>query len=95
MGNFYEALLNNNLGRNVLKTVGLPTPVELKRYRADQASYFEGNVLIGASDNAALLNDIMRNLKHAKANVYFPAKRQNCRCYYRSRRRESGYNNGN
>ncbi|UTW49656.1 3-oxoacyl-ACP reductase [Bacterioplanoides sp. SCSIO 12839] len=73
MGNFYESLLNNNIGRNLLKTVGLPTPIELKRYRADQASYFEGNVLIGASDDAALLNDIMRNLKDAKANVYFPA----------------------
>lgn len=73
MSNFYESMLNNNIGRNLLKTVGLPTPIELKRYRADQPTYFEGKVLVGASDNAALLNDIMRNLKDADASVCYQA----------------------
>jgi len=73
MSNFYESMLNNNIGRNLLKTVGLPTPIELKRYRADQETYFEGKVLVGASENAALLNDIMRNLKDANATVCFQA----------------------
>jgi 3-oxoacyl-[acyl-carrier protein] reductase len=73
MSNFYETMLNNKTGRSLLKTVGLPTPIDLKRYRADQETYFEGKVLVGASANAALLNDLMRNLAASKATVCFPA----------------------
>ncbi len=73
MSNFYETMLNNKTGRSLLKTVGLPTPIDLKRYRADQETYFEGKVLVGASENAALLNDLMRNLAASKATVCFPA----------------------
>ena len=73
MSNFYETLLNNNLGRSLLKNVGLPTPIGLKRYNPNQETYFEGKVLIGACKNAGLLADIMRNLKDSKATVYFPA----------------------
>ncbi|CCU71667.1 3-oxoacyl-ACP reductase [Thalassolituus oleivorans] len=73
MSNFYETLLNNNLGRSLLKNVGLPTPINLKRYNANQETYFEGRVLVGASDNAALLNDLMRNLKASNAKVFFPS----------------------
>ena len=32
MSNFYETMLNNNLGRSLLKSAGLPTPIDLKRY---------------------------------------------------------------
>lgn len=73
MSNFYEAMLNNNMGRNVLKTVGLPTPIELKRYQPEQASFFEGSVLMGASKDAGLMDSIIRNMKDADAKVYFPA----------------------
>ncbi|GGY33601.1 3-oxoacyl-ACP reductase [Bacterioplanes sanyensis] len=73
MSNFYETMLNNQLGRNLLKTVGLPTPVELKRYRREQATFFSGKVLIGASQDAALLEDTLRNLKDSDAQVFFPA----------------------
>ncbi|MDF1764228.1 MAG: 3-oxoacyl-ACP reductase [Oleibacter sp.] len=73
MSNFYETMLNNNLGRSLLKNVGLPTPIELKRYNTSQETYFEGKVLIGSSENAGLLDDVLRNLKDCKATVYFPA----------------------
>lgn len=73
MSNFYQTMLNHNLGRNLLKTVGLPTPIELKRYRAEQATFFSGKVLLGGSDNAALLEDILRNLKDSEARVFYPA----------------------
>ncbi|ASP40195.1 3-oxoacyl-ACP reductase [Bacterioplanes sanyensis] len=77
MSNFYETMLNNNLGRNLLKTVGLPTPIELKRYRPEQATFFSGKVLLSGSDNAALLEDTLRNLKDSDAQVYFPAAARN------------------
>lgn len=73
MSNFYETLLNNKLGRNLLKGMGLPTPIELRRYDPSQPRYFAGNILIGASNNAQLLDDIVRNLSASHANVYFPA----------------------
>lgn len=76
MSNFYESLLNNKLGRKLLKGVGLPTPIELRRYDANQPRYFAGNVLLGASLNAQLLDDILRNLSDSHANVYFPANAQ-------------------
>ncbi|MEC9254200.1 MAG: short chain dehydrogenase, partial [Pseudomonadota bacterium] len=63
MSNFYETMLNNNLGRSLLKNVGLPTPIELKRYNPNQETYFEGKVLVGTSKGGALLADLMRNLK--------------------------------
>ena len=76
MSNFYETMLNNNLGRSLLKTAGLPTPIDLKRYNPSQETYFEGKVLVGACKNAALLGDLFRNLKASKATVYFPAAAQ-------------------
>ena len=76
MSNFYETMLNNNLGRSLLKSAGLPTPIDLKRYNPSQETYFEGKVLVGACKNAALLGDLFRNLKASKATVYFPAAAQ-------------------
>lgn len=73
MSNFYETMLNNKLGRKLLQGVGLPTPIELRRYDPSQPRFFAGNVLIGASNNAQLLDDVLRNLSASHANVYFPA----------------------
>lgn len=81
MSNFYETMLNHNLGRNLLKTVGLPTPIELKRYRAEQATFFSGKVLLAGSDNAVLLEDILRNLKDSDASVFYPQQRAAHRCW--------------
>lgn len=73
MSNFYDAMLDNNIGRSMLKSMGLPTPVDLKRYTPHKDTFFEGKVLIGTSKDGALLDDIMRNLKQSKAEVFFPA----------------------
>lgn len=72
MSNFIESVLDSSMGRSLMKSV-LPKSIELKRYNPNQATYFEGRVLIGACENAALLSDIMRNLKDARASVFFPA----------------------
>ena len=62
MGNFYESMLNSGMGRKVLSTVGLPTPIELNRYSASQATFLEGNVLVGTAKNGELVSDLVRNL---------------------------------
>ena len=72
MSNFIESVLDSGVGRGLIKSV-LPKSVELKRYNPEQATYFEGRVLLGASDNAALTRDIMRNLKASGATVFYPA----------------------
>lgn len=72
MSNFIEAILDSGVGRSLMKSV-LPKAIELKRYNPGQATYFEGRVLIGAGSNAALLNDVLRNLKDANAQVFYPA----------------------
>ncbi len=73
MSNFYDSMLDNNIGRSMLKTIGLPTPIELKRYTPNQETYFSGKVLIGVSTDGELLDDILRNLKASQAQVFFPA----------------------
>ena len=72
MSNFIESVLDSSVGRSLIKQV-LPKAIELQRYNPAQASYFEGRVLIGAGDNAALIRDIMRNLKDSAATVFYPA----------------------
>lgn len=73
MGNFYESMLNSGMGRKVLSTVGLPTPIELNRYSASQATFLEGNVLVGTAKNGELISDIVRNLGESDANIFFPS----------------------
>ena len=73
---FYESMLNSGMGRKVLSTVGLPTPIELNRYRAEQATFLEGNVLVGTAPNGELVGDLLRNLGQSDAQVFFPASAQ-------------------
>lgn len=72
MSNFLESLLDSSVGRNLIKSV-LPKSIPLKRYNPEQATFFEGRVLIGAGTNAALIGQVMQNLKEANASVFYPA----------------------
>jgi len=72
MGDFYEKMLKTDTGRKVLQGVGLPTPVELKRFHG-QPVFFEGNILVGATSNASVLKTLASTLKDAKARILFPA----------------------
>lgn len=72
MSNFLESILDSSVGRNLMKSV-LPKSIELNRYNPSRASYFDGRVLLGAGSNAALLKEILQNLKDSDANVFYPA----------------------
>ncbi len=76
MSNFIESVLDSGMGRSLMKSV-LPKTIGLKRYTPAQETYFEGRVLLGASDDAALIRDIFRNLKASRAEVFFPAAARN------------------
>ena len=73
MSDFYESMLRSGMGRKVLNTVGLPTPIALKRYSASQATFLSGDVLVGASLNSELIGDLLRNLGQSEAKVFFPS----------------------
>src|SRR5690554_1590884 len=72
MSNFFESLLDSGAGRNLMKSV-LPKSVPLNRYNSSLEGFFEGRVLIGASTNATLIEQILQNFKGSKANVFYPA----------------------
>lgn len=72
MSNFFESILDSSVGRNLMKSV-LPKSVPLNRYNSSLEGFFEGRVLIGASTNATLIEQILQNFKGSKANVFYPA----------------------
>jgi len=72
MSNFLESLLDSSMGRSMLKQM-LPKSTPLKRYNPVQNTWFEGRILLGASDNAALTDDIVRNLKTSGGELFYPA----------------------
>lgn len=72
MADFYEKILKTDTGRKVLQGLGLPTPVELKRFHR-QPVFFEGTILVGATSNASALPALASTLKEAKARILFPA----------------------
>ncbi|MAD43826.1 MAG: 3-oxoacyl-ACP reductase [Oceanospirillaceae bacterium] len=72
MSNILESMLDSSMGRSMLKQV-LPKSAPLKRYNPAQNTFFEGKVLLGASDNAVLINDIVRNLKASAGELFYPA----------------------
>jgi 3-oxoacyl-[acyl-carrier protein] reductase len=72
MGDFYQKMLENEAGRKVLKSVGLPTPVELARHQG-QAVFFSGNLLLGAVKGSKLINALGESLSSSDATVMFPA----------------------
>lgn len=72
MSNFFESILDSSIGRNLMKSV-LPKSVPLERYNPSLSSFFGGRILLGAGANAALIEQVLKNLKDSDANVFFPA----------------------
>lgn len=71
MGDFYQKMLENEAGRKLLKTIGLPTPMELNRHQG-QAVFFTGNILLDSSEGSELIADLGASLSNADANIMFP-----------------------
>ncbi|MFC3151879.1 3-oxoacyl-ACP reductase [Litoribrevibacter euphylliae] len=72
MGDFYQKMLQNDAGRKILKSVGLPTPVDLNRHQG-QAVFFKGDLLIGSVEGSQMLEPSLQSLSHAEAKVMLPA----------------------
>jgi 3-oxoacyl-[acyl-carrier protein] reductase len=69
MSDRYAQLVNNPIGRMVVKNVGLPQPVQLERYRPGQPLVM-GSVLLGAAPGGRLSGPIASVLASAKAEAH-------------------------
>ncbi|WP_269619705.1 3-oxoacyl-ACP reductase [Zhongshania sp. BJYM1] len=66
-----EKLINSTAGKKLLGAMGVTVATDLQRYNASQNSYFAGAVLVGAGENAKLLNAIQSNLSDSDAQVFY------------------------
>ncbi|PVZ69492.1 3-oxoacyl-ACP reductase [Pelagibaculum spongiae] len=73
MSDFIQKMSNSNLGRSVLANLGLPTPIELRRFNPAQKTFFKGDLLLGTAKGSELLDQVCANLKDSEARVYFAA----------------------
>lgn len=71
MSDRIEKLINSAAGKKLLGAMGVTVATDLQRYKATQASYFSGAVLVGAGDDAKLLASIQGNLSDSDAQVFY------------------------
>ncbi len=62
-----EAAINSNAGKKVLGALGVNAPTELRRYSPEQNTFFAGKLLLGASDNAQLLDSAATVIAQSEA----------------------------
>jgi 3-oxoacyl-[acyl-carrier protein] reductase len=67
----YTRFANSTLGKKLIGAVGLPAPVELKRYETGQ-SLFTGNMLVLASESSWALRFVFPILKDENAKCFTP-----------------------
>ena len=71
MSDRIEKLINSAAGKKLLGAMGVTVATDLQRYKATQASYFSGAVLLGAGEDAKLLANIQENLSDSDAQVFY------------------------
>ena len=65
MSDVYQAIANSAVGKKVFSSLNLPIPIMLERHRPDQASFIQGNVLVGAAAGSKAVPAILASLKAA------------------------------
>lgn len=73
MNDYYDKVLGTRVGRSILGSIGFPTPVELRRHAGPREAFLSGTALLGASDEAALQDYLVRCLAQSDARVCIPA----------------------
>jgi 3-oxoacyl-[acyl-carrier protein] reductase len=71
MADKYSQLVNTTIGRSLVKRVGLPAPVPLRRYTPGQA-LIEGRVLLGGAPGGRLRETLRRLLAEVAVDVVEP-----------------------
>ncbi|PCM45288.1 3-oxoacyl-ACP reductase [Marinobacter sp. ANT_B65] len=70
MSDIYLKLVNTPIGKTAAQSLGLPSPVPLKRLRRADQPFIEGNVLVGAGNGGKAITAIGSVLSASAATLY-------------------------
>ncbi|PAV25697.1 3-oxoacyl-[acyl-carrier protein] reductase [Tamilnaduibacter salinus] len=73
MADQYLKIVNTPAGKSVAQSLGLPTPVNLKRWERSDQPFIEGQVLVGAAANPRAIETVTNILRTSPANVFHAA----------------------
>jgi 3-oxoacyl-[acyl-carrier protein] reductase len=66
----YTSFANSSLGRSLLTSLGMPTPMVLERYNPEQTSLIDGAVLFGTTKNGAVAQAAARVLNAGGCELF-------------------------
>jgi 3-oxoacyl-[acyl-carrier protein] reductase len=69
MSDLYHSLANSNIGRKILSSVNLPTPVVLERWKEGQTAFIQGKVILSAAEGGTLINEAAEILKDCELSI--------------------------
>lgn len=70
MSDLYLKIVNTPVGKSAAQTLGLPSPVPLKRLKRTDQPFIEGDVLVGAASGARAIATIGSILGASAANLH-------------------------
>lgn len=70
MSDLYFKLINTSLGQTAANTLGLPSPVPLRRLKRVDQPFIEGDVLLGAAGGGKLISEVGRILGASAATLF-------------------------
>ncbi len=70
MADLYLKFVNTPAGKTAARSVGLPTPVTLKRQRRPDQPFIEGNILIGAANGGKAVVELGAILASGAATIF-------------------------
>ncbi|MCH8499561.1 MAG: 3-oxoacyl-ACP reductase [Marinobacter sp.] len=70
MSDLYLKFVNTPAGKSVAQSLGLPSPVNLKRWKRSDQPFIEGDVLLGAANGAIAINSLGNTLTASAAKLH-------------------------
>lgn len=72
MSDLYLKFVNTPLGKSVVQSLSLPSPVELERWRRPDQPFVEGHILLGAGPDPIAMGQLADTIVHSPATLYYP-----------------------
>lgn len=70
MSDRYLRFVNTSFGKTAAQSLGLPAPVQLKRWKRGDQPFIEGNVLVGAAAGGKAVSHLGQTLSASPAKVF-------------------------
>ncbi|MEQ6884429.1 3-oxoacyl-ACP reductase [Salicola sp. Rm-C-2C1-2] len=72
MSDFYLKFVNTSVGKQAASSLGLPSPIELQRWKRQDQAFIDGKVLVGAGPRPRALAELGDILRESPATLYSP-----------------------